>query len=88
MTTETHGVTSYRTYWLAWGGLLGVTILMVYLSEPWIIFSGIVIKAAVIVLVFMHLAKERTDFMLTVILGILLTSLALFVLIIPDGMAM
>ncbi len=88
MTEASHAVTSYRTYWISWACLLALTIIMIYVPNFWMVLTGITIKAAVISLVFMHLNHERTDFMLTVLLGIFLTSLVLFGLMIPDGIAM
>lgn len=78
----------YGTYWAAWLLLLGITLAMVLTGHPVVLLGGILLKATIIVLWFMHLRYERLDFTLVIVLGTLLTALVLFGLIVPDGRAM
>lgn len=86
MTSE-HVEVRYGVYWKAWFVLLLVTFLMVYIPQRELLVGGMLLKASIIVLWFMHLRYERLDFTLTVILSILLTGLLLFFMIAPDGKA-
>jgi hypothetical protein len=79
---------SYRTYWIAWFVLLGLTIVMVFLATPVVLIAGMTVKAAIIGLIFMHLRYERLLFVLYILLGIFATALILYGLIAPDGKAM
>ncbi len=78
----------YGTYLKAWVVLLFLTILMVMIANPAFLIAGMTVKALIIALYFMHLRHERRDFTLYMLLGLFLTSLLLFGLIIPDGRAM
>ena len=88
--------TSYRTYWLAWGLLLALTLLMLVterfrLSAAMtivVLVAAMLIKATVIGGWFMHLRQERMALVLSVVLGTLATGAALFFLLIPDGISM
>ena len=88
--------TSYRTYWLSWGLLLGLTLVMLLVEEfklpafvtAAVLVSAMMIKATVIGGWFMHLRYERLALVLSVVLGTVATAAALFVLLIPDGLAM
>jgi hypothetical protein len=82
----THG-TSYAGYWIAWGILLGITLLMLAIANPALLVAGMAAKATIIALWFMHLRTERLSLTLTVGIGIVVTTLILFGLIAPDGMA-
>lgn len=90
------GSTSYRTYWIAWAVLLVVTLLMLLTeSAPFsrvfvVIFlvGAMLFKATLIGGWFMHLKFENTALVLSVVVGTLATAAALFLLLIPDGMAM
>ena len=86
--TGGHADVSYKTYWVAWLILLAQTLAMVFVSQPPVLILGMVIKAAIIFLWFMHLRHEKIDLLLYVTVGIFATALILFVLIAPDGMAM
>lgn len=81
-----HG--SYRTYWTVWVILLGLTLAMVFLGAKPVVVGGILAKAGLITMLYMHLAQERPRLVWTVLLGIFLTSAVLVTLIIPDGKAM
>lgn len=85
---EAHGGASYRTYWTAWLILLALTVAMVFVGAKPVVVGGILAKAAIITLLYMHLAQERRRLVWTVLLGIFLTSAVLVVLIIPDARAM
>ena len=90
------GVTSYRTYWIAWGVLLVLTLLMLIVEATG--FSKVVIvvilavamftKATLIGGWFMHLRFERTALVVSVVVGTLATAACLFLLIASDGVAM
>ena len=88
--------TTYRTYWMSWGLLLGLTLIMLLVEEfklpalatVVVLVTAMLIKATVIGGWFMHLRYERLALVLSVVLGTLATAFALFVLLIPDGMAM
>ncbi|MCI0340044.1 MAG: hypothetical protein L0216_02640 [Planctomycetales bacterium] len=80
--------TPYRTYWSAWLVLLAITLAMVLTGSPPVLVAGMMAKATIIALWFMHLRTERLDLVLIVLGGIFATSLALFGLIAPDGWEM
>lgn len=88
MTAQTHAEVNYSTYWLAWLCLLVITLAMVFIGSPPVLVAGMVLKAAIISLWFMHLRYEHVDLVLCVVLGIFATGLLLFLLIAPDGTAM
>jgi len=83
-----HTLVSYRTYWLAWGFLLLLTIAMVFVQGPLVLIAGMTLKASVIALLFMHLGFEKLDLTLVIAISIVGLSLLLFGLMIPDGRAM
>lgn len=78
----------YAKYWKAWGILLALTLVMVAISNPVVLLTGIAVKAAIILFVFMHLRSEHAGLILCVLLGAFATSFVLFGLIVPDGLAM
>ena len=86
--SETHALPSIKSYWIAWLVLLGVTVAMVFIGSKPILVTGMVVKAAIIALLYMHLKFERMGLVLTVLLGIFATTAVLVVLVVPDGMAM
>ncbi|MBI4575942.1 MAG: hypothetical protein HY722_06735 [Planctomycetes bacterium] len=83
--TGTSMASPYRAYWVAWGVLLAMTLVMVSLATPALLLAGILTKAAIITLFFMHLRHERLDFALGVALATVLTGLVLFGLIAVDA---
>jgi caa(3)-type oxidase subunit IV len=87
-TSGAHAPASYASYWIAWGVLLGITLVMLALAHPTVLLIGIALKAGIICWWFMHLKSERWDLTLTVVLGAFVTALILFGLIAPDGVAM
>ena len=81
----THAEASYKSYWAAWLILLGITILMVLVTAPAVLIAGMMVKAAIIALFFMHLRYERLDLTLWIVLLILFLAVLLFGLIVPDA---
>ena len=86
--TSSHTAPTYRTYWGAWLVLLFLTYAMVSLGAKPILVGGMMAKAGIITLLYMHLWHEHRRLFWTVLLGIFLTSAVLVGLIIPDGRAM
>jgi cytochrome c oxidase subunit IV len=86
MTTAT--VPNYRVYLRIWVVLLVITLIMVFTKKPLVLVPGMAAKATLIALWFMHLKDERKDFIFYVVAAIVLCSLVLFVLLVPDGKAM
>ncbi len=86
--TSTHSTPTYRTYWGAWLVLLALTLVMVFAGAKPVIVAGIVAKAGIITLLYMHLWHEQRRLFWTVLLGIFLTSAVLVALLIPDARAM
>lgn len=82
------GIASYRTYWIGWLVLLILTVSMVFSGAKPVLVGGMLVKASIITLLYMHLMHERRRLVWTVLLGIFLTSAVLVALITPDGMAM
>jgi caa(3)-type oxidase subunit IV len=78
----------YGVYFKIWGVLLVITLLMVFTRNPAILLPGMAAKATLIALWFMHLKDERKDFIFYIASSIVLMSLVLFALIVPDGKAM
>jgi caa(3)-type oxidase subunit IV len=82
-----------RTYWITWGMLLVVTVLMLAaddaaLSRTTLLVSmlgAMGIKATLIAGNFMHLRQERAGLVFTVIVGLFGLALVLYVLIAPDA---
>ena len=84
---------NYRVYWLIWLVLLVLTVVMFLVGQGFFSRAVIVplllvamsVKAGLIGGYFMHLRFEKFMLALTVALAIVLTALALFLLIAPDG---
>lgn len=87
---------TYRTYWITWGILLVLTVLMILIEGSPLsrvlallfLIVAMLAKGALIGGWFMHLKFERRTLVLSVVLGSLLTAAFLFFLIAVDGMAM
>lgn len=83
----------YRTYWIAWGVLLALTVTMVVLDQAplphttfiVLMLSAMLVKATVIAAFFMHLRFERWALVLAVVLGLPINAAILYVLIAPDA---
>ena len=56
--SDAHAPASYRSYWIAWLILLGLTLIMVTMSHPAVLLAGIAVKSSLIALWFMHLRWE------------------------------
>jgi cytochrome c oxidase subunit IV len=87
-----HAQHPYRVYWITWGVLLVITVLML-LSESvhmarWVMVPFLVafmmLKAVMIGGNFMHLRFERKNLAFMVFAGIMVTSLILFTYIVPE----
>lgn len=82
-----------KTYWITWAVLLVFTVVMLWAdaaSMPrtaFVVFMlvAMLTKASIIGANFMHLRSERLPLVLTVVVGLLVTGLILFVLIAPDA---
>ena len=83
----------YRIYWITWGLLLVITVLML-LAESfhmprWFLvvylLAFMMVKAVMIGGNFMHLRFERRNMSIMVAAGILLTSSILFAFIAPES---
>ncbi len=86
MTTST--APNYRIYLKIWMVLLVITLVMVFTKKPAILLPGMAAKATLIALWFMHLKDERKDFIFYVASSIVIFSLVLFAVLVPDGRAM
>ena len=82
----------YR-YWVTWAALLGLTVLMLWADHAAmaravflaVVIGAMVVKATMIAGRFMHLAQEQRALVATVVIGLFVTELVLFVLIVPDA---
>jgi cytochrome c oxidase subunit 4 len=76
-----------------WGVLLALTMVMIYIGESslpqaaqaLLLLAGSLTKATLILLYFMHLRYEKAGLILTVIVGVAVTSLLMFALPAFDG---
>jgi cytochrome c oxidase subunit IV len=83
-----------RTYWLAWGSLLTLTLLMIGIDQAPLPRTTLVLlmltvmaaKACVIGAYFMHLRFERWPLVLGIVVGLPLNAVILFTLIVPDAL--
>jgi hypothetical protein len=85
---QEHAVPSYRPYWIAWVVLLVLTLAMVFIGSRPVLVAGMLAKATIITLLYMHLCFEQKRLALTVLLGIFATTAVLVVLLVQDGRAM
>ena len=82
-----------KTYWITWSVLLAFTLVMLVMDAApiprlaFVVFMVVAMltKASIIGANFMHLRHERLPLVLTVIFGLLVTAIVLFVLIAPDA---
>lgn len=81
-------VISYKTYWITWFALLCITFLSIgadHLKAPnlrlVLLLLLMLSKATLILLNFMHLSHEKVNLAMTIVVGILGTSLILFFII-------
>jgi len=83
----------YRFYWILWGILLAVTLLMIAIEGASLpsslavalLLFGSAIKATLIIFYYMHLKFEHMQLILTVLVGLFVTSILMFVLPAYDG---
>ncbi len=89
-------ITPYRTYWLVWIVLLGLTLTMI-VAEGAPLARGLVVtfillamllKVTMIGAWYMHLRLERAALILSVVLGTFVTAAALFFLLVPEAISM
>jgi len=92
MTEETKSTSPYRMYWINWAILLVITVAMlgaeaVHMSR-WVLvpflLSFMMVKASMISGSFMHLRFEHRRLWLMVGVGLLVTSLILFIGLTPE----
>ena len=82
-----------RGYWITWSILLVFTVVMLWADSASFPRTGFVIfmvaamltKASIIGANFMHLRSERAGLILTVVVGLLVTGVVLYVLMVPDA---
>lgn len=89
------GVMPYSKYWVSWGALLLLTVLMLYsetlplyrMAAVSLLLVAMLVKAGVIAAWFMHLRFERAALVVSIVGATVLTAVALFALIVPDAIA-
>ena len=82
-----------RVYWVTWSALLALTVVMLTADGASISRTGLAalmlgamtVKAVLIAGNFMHLRQERAGLVLTVVVGLFVMALVLFLLIAPDA---
>lgn len=86
--------TSYKNYWILWIVLLVVTVTMIFIGESdmehgapraMLLLLGSTIKATLIVFYYMHLRSENMGLILTVLVGIFVTGILMFIIPAYDG---
>ena len=83
-----------RVYWITWGVLLAVTLVMLLADGARLPRTGLLVvmlgamavKATLIAGTFMHLRQERAGLVLTVLVGLFVLGIVLFALIAPDAL--
>jgi cytochrome c oxidase subunit IV len=82
-----------RKYWMTWGILMMVTVVMLFLDSAPIgrtallvlMLGAMTVKASLIAGTFMHLRSEHVGLIATVVVGLFVMGLVLYVLIAPDA---
>jgi len=82
-----------RVYWITWGALLVLTLIMLVLDSAQVsralllsvLLGAMLVKATLIAGNFMHLRHEHRGLIATVVVGLLVMGLVLYVLIAPDA---
>ena len=90
MSKDSHG---YGIYWIIWGILLVLTLVMIVIGESslgsvgkgGLLMLGAAAKAALIIFYFMHLRLEKAGLAVVVLVGIFLTGTLMFALPAIDG---
>ncbi len=88
-------MTPYRTYWIAWAVLLGLTTMMIVAEGAGlprtaavaVVLAAMVTKVTLIGGWYMHLKFERAALAACVVGGTFATAAVLFFLIVPDGIS-
>lgn len=88
-------LTPYRTYWIAWVILLGLTTMMIVaegaglprVAAVAVVLGAMVMKVTLIGGWYMHLRLERAALVACVVGGTFATAALLFFLIVPDGIS-
>ena len=83
----------YRGYWILWAVLLTVTLLMIAVEGAnlpaalavVVLLFGSATKATLIIFYYMHLKFEHLGLILTVLVGLFVTAILMFVLPAYDG---
>ena len=92
MTTDS--LSNARTYWITWAVLLVITLVMLVVDSASIsrivlvsvLLTAMAVKAALIAGTFMHLRHEHLGLVVTVVVGLFVMALVLYVLIAPDAL--
>jgi caa(3)-type oxidase subunit IV len=87
-------VSNARVYWITWGVLLALTVVMLAADGANIpraaflilMLGAMVVKATLIAGNFMHLRHEHTGVVLTVVIGLFVMAIVLYALIVPDAL--
>ena len=82
-----------RIYWITWGALLVITLIMLVLDSAQVsrsllltvLLGAMLVKATLIAGNFMHLRQEHRGLIATVVVGLFVMGLVLYVLIAPDA---
>ena len=90
---STEAAHPYRGYWILWAVLLTVTLLMIAIEGAELpaalavvmLLFGSAIKATLIIFYYMHLKFEHLGLILTVLVGLFVTAILMFVLPAYDG---
>lgn len=90
MSSDAH---PYRFYWILWIVLLAVTLLMIAIESAnlpaalavVVLLFGSAIKATLIIFYYMHLKFEHMGLIMTVLVGLFVTAILMFVLPAYDG---
>lgn len=90
---STEAAHPYRGYWILWAVLLTVTLLMIAVEGAnlpaglavAVLLFGSAIKATLIIFYYMHLKFEHLGLILTVLVGLFVTGILMFVLPAYDG---
>jgi cytochrome c oxidase subunit IV len=84
----------YKIYWILWVVLLAATVTMIFIGESnnipepaqaIMLLLGSSIKATLIIFFYMHLRFEKMSLILTVLVGIFVTSILMFIVPAFDG---
>ena len=93
MSSHVHTADSYSFYWKIWGALLILTLGMIFIDQMdlprllllVVLIGAMLVKAGLIASYFMHLRYEKLFLGLSLLIGLLINGLVLFVLIVPDA---